>query len=276
MPPVLSDLSGTQADSSFHNEWHLPHSTFFTSLANSMGGESAEKALALSALIVNRFCRTTMGQLGQLTRGQVYGLLSEVGADVCWRETIEDFTGLHFEHLVQSVVIPTAGNGEQIRILCNTVSDQLGDYRVSCVWLPSAVWVSVHAVDAANTLLSPAQVSAIVLALCVWVFCKTGQFNIGTVLARHLAQQIPFRQKLEAKQMRKLIDWTNTILQKLYTLNRKDAMVRARCLSLTTSTLLPPAPPAPLRCALVCSHLFAYATELPTDETERAPSRPLP
>ena len=281
MPPVLSTLSdsGTQADKSFRNDLSLPHLAFFTSLAHSMGGDNAEKALALSALIVNRFCRTTMGQLGQLTRGQVNGLLSEVGADVCWRETIEDFTGLHFEHLVQSVVIPTAGNGEQIRILCNTVSDQLGDYRVSCVWLPSAVWVSVHAVDAANTLLSPAQVSAIVLAICVWVFCKTGQFNIGTVLARHLAQQIPFRQKLEARAMRKEIDWSNTILQKLYTLNRKDAMVRATrtpCPSLTTSTLLPPAPPAPLRCALVCSHLFAYATELPTDETDRAPSRPLP
>ena len=279
MPPVLSTVSGsgTHADSSFLNEWTLPHSAFFTSLANSMGGERADKALALSDLIVSRFMRVTIGQMGQLTRGQVNALLSDVGADVCWRETIEDFTGVRFEHLVhESVVPPSAGNGEQTRTLCNTVSDQLGEYRVSCVWLPSDVWVSVHAVDAANTLLSPAQVSAIVLAICVWVFCKTGQFNIGTGLARHLAQQIPFRQKLEAKQMRKMIDWTNTILQKLYTLNRKDAMVRARCLSLTTSTLLPPAPPAPLRCALVCSHLFLYATELPTDETDRAPSRPLP
>ena len=281
MPPVLSTLSDThaQADTHFRNDLSRPHLAFFKALARSMGGDNAEKALALSALIVNRFCRTTMGQLGQLTRGQLNGLLTEVGADVCWRETIEDFTGLHFEHLDQSVVIPTAGNGEQIRILCNTVSDQLGEYRVTCVWLPSAVWVNVHAVDEANTVLSPAQVSAIVLATCVWVFCKTGQFNIGTGLARHLAQQIPFRQKLEAREMRKEIDWTRILLQKMYTLNRKDAIVRATrtpCPSLTTSTLLPPAPPAPLRCALVCSHLFAYATELPTDETDRAPSRPLP
>ena len=157
MPPVLSTLSGsgTHADSSFLNEWTLSHSAFFTSLANSMGGESAEKALALSDLIVSRFMRVTIGQMGQLTRGQVNALLSDVGADVCWRETIEDFTGVRFEHLVhESVVPPSAGNGEQTRTLCNTVSDQLGEYRVSCVWLPSEVLVSVHAVDAANTLLS--------------------------------------------------------------------------------------------------------------------------
>ena len=62
MPPVLSTLSGTsRADLSFQNEWQRPHLEFFTSLADTMGGESAEKALALSTLITTRFMRVTDG-----------------------------------------------------------------------------------------------------------------------------------------------------------------------------------------------------------------------
>ena len=83
---------------------------------------SALHSVALSALIMSRFMRVTIGQMGGLTRHHMHTLLADVGADVCWRDTIEAFTGVRFDALIQAAVPPAAGNGEQTRTLCNTVS----------------------------------------------------------------------------------------------------------------------------------------------------------
>ena len=94
------------------------------------------------------------------------------------------------------------------------------------------------------------------------VLQNRGQFNIGTDLAQHLAKQILLLYKLEARNKEmceKLIDWKMVILQNIYTLNRRDAMVRAICLSYASlcqrRTLLPPAPLSPCD-AHWCAHTF--------------------
>jgi hypothetical protein len=82
--------------------------------------------------------------------------------------------------------------------------------------------------DTENQGLTDPQITLLSNAWALWLYCKTGKFNVGAQLMNHCAKQFAarYKRRVQGKKETTELDWLKTLKQKSYVLNRKDATVR--------------------------------------------------
>jgi hypothetical protein len=121
-----------------------------------------------------------------------------------------------------------AAQGEQTVVRQNTISDQLGHADIDRVSVPESIFKLVVLIDPENQGLTDTAITLLSNAWALWLYCKTGKFNVGAKLTDHCAKQFAarYKRRVQGKKVATELDWLKTLKQKSYVLNRKDATVR--------------------------------------------------
>jgi hypothetical protein len=222
-------------------------SPFFKSFARELGGSPAEKAIKVKNLVKGRYARTRMKQLFGLTTTQIDSVLMEVKASTCWRPIIEELGGGKFvvpDCPSSAKLVPFStdspvdvGRGEVSQVKVNTLGDQLGKAQVARVWVPFSLFKISRLFGLASAELGTTAASELATEWALWVYSKTGQFNLGIHFIWQCARQFEHvypKGTSPNKKRPTRLKWEQILEDKTNCMNRKDATVR-RCTPLHPS-----------------------------------------
>jgi hypothetical protein len=127
-------------------------SPYYKSLAKELGGADrspGNKAIAIKDRLKRKYLRTRMGQMFNLTTTQFDSVLTDVGAEVHWRDVIQETGGGEFvkpecpsSARLALVSARDAGeaHGNIITVKENTVSHALGRAQIQCIVVPQSIF----------------------------------------------------------------------------------------------------------------------------------------
>ena len=135
-----------------------------------------------------------------------------------------------------------APEGDRAVVVANTVSSQLGVHACDEINIPEVIYALVTVSDPENFAISTTQVRLLSTAIVMWIWCKTGKFNLGARLVEHNAKQFDARYKFRMAGGKKnnRLDWEAILNRKALCLNRPDATVSSHhaCLHVHTTASL--------------------------------------
>jgi|TARA_B110000046_G_C12999806_1_gene401679 hypothetical protein len=214
-------------------------SPFFKAIARDLSGSPADAALAVKDLTKKRFARTKLKQLFKLTDTQFEGVLRDAGAEVTWRPMVEEYGGMKFAKvdcpssalLVRvgeaPAVLAARPQGALVEERENTVSKELGKVQCEMVLIPESMYALIELIDPMVMEVNEVQMGVVTMSVCVWIWCKTGKWNIGAFLLLLLAQQLARRfPKLQSCNGRPRT-WLKALTTKSQCYSRKDSAVRS-------------------------------------------------
>lgn len=120
--------------------------------------------------------------------------------------------------------IKPEGEGNQEKVLNNTLSEELGAVALKLVRVPHVVYAAIHVGDRAHVVLKTGQMTELTNAWGVWTFANWGKLNGGASFARGCAKQFAAQFKMYSTG-----EFETRLKQKsyMYKLNRKNAHVGA-------------------------------------------------
>jgi hypothetical protein len=218
-------------------------SPYYKSLAKELGGADrspGNKAIAIKDRLKRKYLRTRMGQMFNLTTTQFDSVLTDVGAEVHWRDVIQETGGGEFvkpecpsSARLALVNARDAGeaHGNITTVKENTVSHALGRAHIQCIVVPESIFQLVINFDIVNVKLRPTDITILSRAFVLWVWCKTGKFNLGAQICRHAAKQFEARHPLGIdpnSPMTQLdLCWYLILLRQSRVMDRPDSLVRS-------------------------------------------------
>ena len=247
-PMELTELTEHDPPEAFRGQSDAKLSPFFKSLGKELGGPSETVAISIKDAIKRKWGRTRMKQMFGLTTLQIDTLFAELGA-AHWRGTIEESLGMQFaaplpatsgqllltprEAVLMNaagqpdidscgVRIKPEGEGNQEKVLNNTLSEELGAVALKLVMVPEVVYAAIDVGDRAHVVLKTGQMTELTNAWGVWTFANWGKLNVGAAFARVCAKQFAAQFKMYSPS-----EFEMKLKQKSYTLNRKNAHVGA-------------------------------------------------
>lgn len=90
------DLSDKHPPEAFYRRGDALISPYFKSIGRELGGTPERKVIEAKDLVKKRYARTRIQQLFKLTGKQFEEVLSDVGADTCWKPMFEEHAGYTF------------------------------------------------------------------------------------------------------------------------------------------------------------------------------------
>ena len=246
-------LDENTAPADFTGQGDARGSPFFKAMARELGGSPGVKLIEAGKLVKGMYARSRLQQVFDLTQDQVGTVLVKAGVSTevvpVWRRMLESASGFNFAlpNVPASAHITTIlqngeGQGDKAIIRENTVSAQLGFECISRVSVPENLFSIVECKHPENRAISDTQVRQLSTAHAVWIFCKTGKFNIGARLVEHNAKQFDARYKFRMAGGKKntRLDWEAILNRKALCLNRPDATVSSHhaCLHVHTTASL--------------------------------------
>ena len=235
---MLTTLNENSAPEDFAGRGDARISPFFKSIGKRVGGSPQKRVLELKDSVKRKYGRYSLAQMFRLADTQFDGLLTEAGIDTCWRSMIEESASMRFvapstaDAIVTfsggRSVVPQEGRGEVTKVKVNTVSDQLGREQIVRVVVAPAILLLGPQGDAHSIILSDPQVTTLSTALILWIYCKTGQFNVGVGLLEHCAKAFDARWKKRycKKNGWQPIRWYVVLFNRARCLDRPDSTVR--------------------------------------------------
>ena len=180
-------------------------SPFFKAIARDLDGPLAQAALDVKDLTKRRYARTKLRQLFALTDSQFEGVLRDAGAEVTWRPLIEEYGGFKFDKvncpssaaLLRVAEAPAAmaaqPQGAKIEQRENTLSKELGKEMCGRITVPELIYALLELSDPRLQEVDERHMGYVTQAALVWLFCKSGKWNVGAYLLSLLAYQLSCR-----------------------------------------------------------------------------------